>query len=223
MGAFYVYQYRRPWGDREPCYIGKGKGDRWRYHERLGVRHPNKAFAAIFIEAQRHGAALIREKLREGLTEDEALDIERSLISQLGLAAEGGPLVNLTRGGQGISGLKHRAESKQKIGEYWKGRKRTPEESAKLSAWQTGRKLSDETKRKLSAAARARSPEARRNMSLAQLGKKHSAETKAKMSASRMGHSVSAETRAKFSAAQVGRKYVKDPKTGHFISPASAP
>jgi hypothetical protein len=98
MSAFYVYAYFRPNGT--PCYIGKGKGHRWLHHMRFTS---NKHLASLIC---RYGELPV-VKIREGLTDGEAIDVEVALIAAIGRKANGGPLVNQTNGGDGASGWKH--------------------------------------------------------------------------------------------------------------------
>ncbi len=51
-------------------------------------------------------------KLKENLTNAEACLLEIAFIAAIGRKANGGPLVNLTDGGEGISGLKHTEETR---------------------------------------------------------------------------------------------------------------
>lgn len=99
MAIFYVYVLFRPNGI--PCYVGKGKNARWIAHERAGCNHSNKHLARIIVNA---GGALPKIKVREGLTEAEAIETEIALIAAIG-RGNYGPLVNLTNGGDGISGF----------------------------------------------------------------------------------------------------------------------
>jgi hypothetical protein len=96
---FYVYAYVRPehseYGpDGTPYYIGKGSGKRaWTLHKkRSGIIRPadNRLIKII----------------KKNLTEPEAFDLEKRLIRKYGRIDTGsGCLVNLTDGGDGISGL----------------------------------------------------------------------------------------------------------------------
>ena len=101
---WYVYAYFTPW-NVQPCYVGKGKSGRWLAHEKAGERHSNSFFAELFVTARVIGVKLLPIKIREGLTEDEAIATEMALIRAIGRLDQGtGPLVNLTDGGEGMSG-----------------------------------------------------------------------------------------------------------------------
>jgi len=108
MGApiFYVYVAFRPW-DGSPCYVGKGKGNRWRRHFRTS---PNQNLANIIKKA---GGTIPTVIIRSHLLEEEAFEIERAFIKAICRKAHGGPLVNLTDGGDGPSGARHSDEVKR--------------------------------------------------------------------------------------------------------------
>lgn len=110
MSEFYVYILFRPNGI--PCYVGKGKDHRIKYHERVGSNHYNKHLARIIAKA---GGSLPNLTLREGLSERDAFAMEIAFIAAIGRINSGGPLVNLTDGGEGISGLSHTEKSKEKM------------------------------------------------------------------------------------------------------------
>ena len=98
MNIFYVYILFRPW-DGSPFYVGKGKGARWLKFNRPDNRH----FRAILKKARRLGLEVPSVKIRDGLAEDEALSLEMIFIAAIGRGKKG-PLVNLTDGGDGVSG-----------------------------------------------------------------------------------------------------------------------
>lgn len=166
---FYVYVIFRT--DGRPCYVGKGRGPRWRRTARSG-RNPH--LAAIWKAAD---GALPVVKVREGLTEDEAFETEIALIAAMGREVNGGPLVNLTDGGEGSSGLSEDALKRireAKIGNTFglggKGRKGQPldqEHRQKISSQMLGRRngagyqLTPEQKARQGAALRGkkRTPE----------------------------------------------------------------
>jgi hypothetical protein len=95
--GFYVYVYFRPW-DGSPCYVGKGQKSRWRSHLR---QCHNKHLAAIIKKANGDLPVVI---IRSGLTEEEAHSIEMAFIQAIGRVVDGGPLANLTIGGDGVAG-----------------------------------------------------------------------------------------------------------------------
>ena len=160
MGRFYVYILFRPSG--VPCYVGKGQGSRWTYHERAGLKHENKHLARIIANA---GGSIPRVKIREGLTNDEAIETEMALIAAIGRGSSG-PLVNLTDGGDGQTGWNPSAETRARIGAATASRKHTEETRAKMSASRKGKPKTEEHRQKIGAS---------------QVGKIMSAESRAKM------------------------------------------
>lgn len=121
--------------------------------------------------------------LISNITWKEACIIEKKLIKFYGRKnLNEGPLCNMTDGGDGILGYKHREDSIDKIrkatkermsGEYklkmynvHKGSKRSDETKLKMSLAQLGKRVKEETKEKLR---------------IINTGKKHSEETKLKV------------------------------------------
>lgn len=103
----YVYIIFRP--DGRPCYVGKGKGNRWEVHER---RTHNPYLARIIAKA---GGSIPKIKVREDLTDAEACETEIAFIAAIGRRDLGtGPLVNLTDGGDGAAGAIHGFERRAK-------------------------------------------------------------------------------------------------------------
>jgi len=188
---FYVYAYFRPWNG-EPCYVGKGQGKRLIWHAAQGINHPNKHFARIFRKA---GGSLPFLKIREQLTESESFELEILLIKTLGRANEGGVLVNLTDGGEGMSGFHPSLENIRKMTE---GAKRAL----------TGKPKSESHR---AALKRARSSKPGFK------GKTHSEETKAKMRASRLKQPpCSEETKQKMRASRILRTDLLRNDKGQF-------
>lgn len=115
--ASYVYVLFRLNGT--PCYVGKGTGDRWLQHERLGEKHPNKGLRRILVNAN---DVLPKIKLLEHLTNEEATQLEIMFIKAIGRAFHGGPLVNKSDGGGGC-GTDPKSEShRQAIGNALRGK-----------------------------------------------------------------------------------------------------
>jgi hypothetical protein len=189
----YVYVMFRP--DGRPCYIGKGTGDRANNFKR---RH-NLHLSAIIKNA---GGSLLVEKSPDTLMDSEAMELERLAIALIGRETNGGSLVNLTDGGDGIVGITQ--EIREKISAKNKARYLDPIEREKASARMRGIKVSSET---------------RARQSISQRGRKHSLETRAKMKVSQLasearaqvdlakyGKTASLETRQKMRKAHLGRK-----------------
>lgn len=168
MNLFYTYAYLRE--DGSPYYIGKGKGNRAYSKHRKHIKVPSKDKILI---------------LKNNLTEDDAFKHEIYMINIFGRKDIGtGVLVNLSNGGDGVSGYKHTEESKFKM----KSSKRPPvskETKEKISKTLTGRKktpLTEEQKRKISETKKRLFKEGKYKTPNGMLGKKHKEETKKKMS-----------------------------------------
>jgi len=91
----YVYLIKLP--DGTPLYVGKGRGIRYLRHAK-GTH--NKSLAAAFAKF----GDLPIELVKWGMTDDGACLFERELIAKIGRVAHGGPLVNMTDGGNGLAG-----------------------------------------------------------------------------------------------------------------------
>jgi hypothetical protein len=204
--GFYTYMHFR--GDTgQPCYVGKGRGDRaWS----KGGRNPHWHN----IE-KAHGVRV--ELLALWSTNAEAVAHEVFLIDCL--RSIGLPLVNITAGGEGALGRRLTDEAKARIGAANRGRKKTPEQIARHSEASLGRVFSAEHRSKLATAQRGvkrspeeiaaylpalraamANPEVRAKIAAAANGRRASPEARARMSASRVGRKASPETRARMSA-----------------------
>lgn len=197
--SFYVYVLFRPW-DGSPFYVGKGRGNRWMEHAAGRKNTRNRRLLRIFNKAKKLDLDVPRVKVRDGLTEPEAFAIESALIAAIGRRDRvGGPLANLTDGGEGASGNILSAESRAKIGLSAIGNKRS-----------LGKKQSAETRAKQRMIALNRSDEykawTRNNLSTFNRGKKLSAEHIEKMAAAKRGKKQSAETIAKRALSNTGKK-----------------
>lgn len=114
MNDFYIYLHTRQ-SDGRVFYVGKGRGSR--YRSKAGR---NRHWRNV---ATKHG--LEAEILFDGLSEDEAFEEERNVISELRYFGE--PLTNLTDGGEGASGYSHTRDAKQRISNAHKERMTHPE------------------------------------------------------------------------------------------------
>ena len=153
---FYVYLWLRHKNSKHgpmlsPYYVGKGSGNRAFNAKQRRVKPPKDRSYIVFAQ--------------EGLTEQEAFDLERYYIALYGRKDLGtGILGNFTNGGEGASGLRLSQEARNKI-----------------SRAHTGRIVSQETRDKLSRASighqhflgKSHTQEARAKISLANRGKQH--------------------------------------------------
>lgn len=124
--TFYVYVYFRP--DGSPCYVGKGRGKRWRAH----LTQCRNAKLAAIIESANRELPII--KVRENLTAHQAREIEEALIRAIGREPNG-PLVNLTDGGDGPRGRIMPAEERARRSQIL----RSPEVNARMVASHLGK------------------------------------------------------------------------------------
>jgi hypothetical protein len=226
---FYVYVLSDP-DSGLPFYVGKGSGNRWRNHMRPNAR--DRKFNALKND-------LIQEIIDRGKQvncclvarfsdETEAFTLECLLIQKIGRRRDGGPLTNLTDGGDGWAGLAPEAKAKQF--RFTPGQTYSPERNAKVSAWHTGRPKSPAHRTKISeanqnnpalierlrrqasnGAGRVQSPEERAMRSAAQKGRQFTPEHLAAIRAakaaepSRKGIPKSEETKARMSSGMRAR------------------
>lgn len=134
---YYVYAWRRP-DTGAIFYVGKGKAYRDTREKRS-----NPIFVSILNKLRRSGFEPAVERIRTGLTEPEALLLERHEIAKHGrINLKTGTLANLTDGGEGTSGAVQSAASRTKISAANSGRKLGPlpdSVRAKMSAVSLGR------------------------------------------------------------------------------------
>jgi hypothetical protein len=111
---YYVYCHRNPLTN-EIFYIGKGKDRRAYRKENRGEHYQNYV--------KKYGFPII-EIIKENLTNEESLDLEKKLILEIGRKElNEGMLVNSTNGGEsGVNGLIHTLETKLKMSESKKGK-----------------------------------------------------------------------------------------------------
>lgn len=168
---FYVYQLRVD-GYSDPFYVGKGKGGRIDVHFSANSLKSRSKKNSIIKNATANGLAVHREILFDGLSEEEAFDIEYKLIWFHGRLQDGGCLANMTLGGEGISGMQHSAETKRAISSKKTGVRPGAEARKKMSSSHVGKKLSAETRSKMSSARKGkkRPPQVGQKVSAARRG-----------------------------------------------------
>ncbi len=200
--SFYVYALFHPL-DHDfafPRYIGKGHGVR-------AFCKPDRRTAPVrqWI-AELGGEEPLFDLLAANLFEDEALSLEVDLIKLCGRQCDGGPLLNISAGGTGVSNPP--PSVREKIGAAQHGRKKSPDEIAKLSAANRGRKHTADARAKISAAQRGRkrSTHAIAKTAAANRGRKQSPEHTAASAAAQRGRKQSPDAIAKTAAANRGRK-----------------
>ena len=125
---FYVYLHRRK-TDNKVFYVGKGKG------KRAYSKHGRSNWWKRTVE--KHG--FVVEVVFSALSEEDAFQCEKDTILEFRYFDH--PLVNLTDGGEGMSGHKPSSETLEKRAEKLRGKKRTPEQCKRISESITGRKL----------------------------------------------------------------------------------
>lgn len=115
----------------------------------------------------------------------------------------GARLTNTTKGGDGLTGMRHSKESRKKMSDALKDRFFTEEWRSKISKAKKGTVYSEEYKQKMSIACTGRvvSDETRANLSKALKGISKSEEHKRKISETLKGTKLSEETRRKMSEA----------------------
>lgn len=113
MCKFYVYQLRRS-DDFLPFYIGKGTGQRAKKHL-CGNEGNNSLKNNIINKAKREGIEILVEFIGVNLSECEAFKLEITTILKYGRRdLNSGCLANMTNGGEGISGHRHKESTKLK-------------------------------------------------------------------------------------------------------------
>jgi hypothetical protein len=161
MSKFYVYLYFSKSG--LPLYVGKGKGKRWKHSNK--DKTGRSRIDNILLKTD---GGLPCAILQSGLTEKQAFEYEKQFILAIGRVNAGtGPLVNLSDGGDGPSGMKHSKENLKLFSALKKGKPISEEHKAKLRAValksgckpppkKKGESLNEEAKRKLREKMKAR-------------------------------------------------------------------
>lgn len=159
----YLYRHIRT-DSNVPFYIGIGESINRAY----SVTHRNKHWLSIVGKTSYEVDILF-----DDITYEFAKEKEKEFIELYKRKEDGGTLCNITKGGDGVLGLKHTEEARKKMGEPNKGKIISEWHRKKISEFHTGRFHSEESKRKMSEKAKGKS-----------IGRKASEETKLKMIAS---------------------------------------
>ena len=120
----YVY-YLFVEGENLPFYVGKSFAGSRRLNEHLCRAQKGKTIKDNVIrKAWREGKKVKEVIVATVSTELEAFVIEKALIEHFGRRVDGtGILANITVGGEGVMGIRHSAESKQKMSDAKVGNK----------------------------------------------------------------------------------------------------
>lgn len=218
---FYSYILFRPSG--VPFYVGKGQGGRCWSHLR-GAGKKNTWKDSIIAQAQQNELEIPIVFIAENLLEEEAHWYEMAFIKAIGRFPNG-PLVNMTGGGEGVSGLIHSSLTKAKMSRAHKGIRFTEDHRRKLSeagkkrrlgvdqvtrlrTIHLGKPLTDAHREKLSRIFMGRVilPEVAKKIGDANRGRHHSIESRKKMSQkAKQRHPPTPATRTKMSLARSGK------------------
>lgn len=182
----YVYRHIRL-DKNEPFYIGVGSDNEYkRANTRKGR---NKIWNDIVNKSD-----FDVEILFDNISWEEALLKEVEFIGLYKRKSEGGLLSNITLGGEGTLGLKHKEETKLKLSERFKGCTHSPEAIEKIR--QTSKRPCSEEKKK--------------KISLANKGHKMTAEQIEKLRISSIGRKLSDTAKEKLRIANTGKKYSEE-------------
>jgi hypothetical protein len=214
MTAFYVYEHiRRDTG--AVFYVGKGRGGR-----HCSKRDRNQYWHNVVNKA----GGFDYRVLIEDQSEELILLAEIEKINQLRML--GVALVNLTDGGEGITGLKHSEKSKLVMSQNRKGKshKHTPESIEKIRQANTGVIFSDERKEKLRQKALGRKmlPHVREALNERMKSFKQSEETKEHLRQLNIGRKHTPEALLKMSAWQIDRPKLTCPHCNRASSAGNA-
>ena len=225
---FYVYVYLDPLFPSKcsydnisftyvPIYVGKGKGNRYKDHM---VKTSNKIFENKIQFWKTNNIKPIVIFIETNISEQDAWDIEERLVVEIGrLDLKTGPLLNLTNGGEGCSGIIPWNKGIQ-TGSFL-----TADGQSKISNANKGKVLSDETKSKISVANKGKPKSIVHCKKISEsltgnipwnkgkhtgqeswmTGKAHSLESRKKMSDSHKGNTLTEEQKTKISNKLKGR------------------
>lgn len=194
-----------------PRYVGKGNGDRWLSHE-LKTDKTNWMKNEFIEQTWIMLGEIPKIKIIENVYEKDALNTEVELIKVIGrLTLNNGPLVNLTDGGEGASGLRWSKESKRKRSILQIKRMSSPELREQIRLKLLGRVPPESEIQKMIKARhhsgikqKPWSNEGKENARLAALNRPPvNIETRIKMGNSRRGAKHTEETKLKMSVSAI--------------------
>lgn len=208
-----VYRHFKADSPSDCFYVGIGCAK----YRQASTKNRNKFWHNI---VDKHGFR--HEIVADGLTHENAVDLEKLMISEYGrIDLNTGILVNMTNGGDGASGHVHNEETRKKIsinsinqkntsGRFKNGHKPNPETIRATAEANRGRKVSVETREKMSISRKGKklgpgkklSPERILAIRIANTGLTRSKETRARMSAAQRGKIISEDARKKMSDAK---------------------
>lgn len=194
---FYVYSHHKANTDKV-FYIGKGRKERDK--KKCRSKHWNNI-------VNKHGLTI--KRIHENLLELEAMSLEIKLIKEIGRLDLGtGPLINLTDGGEGLSGFVRTPENRLKLSLANLGKKNSPESNIKRSIAHKGKSHNSTWNANVSAAVSGvpKSDSHKESLKVARnLRPGHSDETKALMSKTRKGRPLSDVNKKNLSLAHIGK------------------
>ena len=183
-------------------YVGKDislyKDKRKKQHLRNAFDTKSDDYDSYFHRAIRKYGKDDWEYHRGFCAEEDLIDTEIHYIALLKTFGEG---YNMTAGGEGVLGLKHTEESKEKIRQANLGKTLSDDTKEKLREANLGKNLSEEHKEKIrkTRSREPRSEETKKKISEGNKGKKVSDEAKERMRAAKLGTKLSDETKRKIS------------------------
>ena len=180
-----VYEHYLP-GSVTPFYVGMGKKGRSQDRKRRSdwwKRYVEKYGLEVKI-------------IKEGLTKEEAILLEKQFISEYGRINIGtGILINLTDGGEGTVNIVRSEITRKKLSEAQKKNKHSEEVKQKIRNSRIGKLHSDNTRNKISSSMK---------------GKTHSEQTKQKLREINKGKTLTEEQKIKHKEAM--RKWFEKKK-----------
>lgn len=139
-----AYLYRHIRLDKnEPFYIGIGSDDK--YQRANSKTHRNQHWLAIVNKTEYKVDILI-----DDISYDYAKEKEIEFIDIYKRTEDNGTLCNITKGGDGVLGLKHTEEARRKMGEPNKGKVISEWHRKRISEFNKGKVIPAETRLKMS-------------------------------------------------------------------------